>query len=26
MRRLDENPDVALHLTKSILMPWTNRR
>jgi proline dehydrogenase len=26
MRRLDENPDVAFHITKSIFMPWTNRR
>jgi proline dehydrogenase len=26
MRRLDENPDVAMHIVKSILMPWTNRR
>lgn len=26
MRRLRENPDVAVHITKSILMPWTNRR
>ena len=26
MRRLDENPDVAMHVVKSILMPWTNRR
>ncbi len=26
MRRLDENPDVAMHVFKSILMPWTNRR
>ena len=26
MRRLDENPDVAMHITKSIFMPWTNRR
>ena len=26
MRRLDENPDVAIHIVKSILMPWTNRR
>jgi proline dehydrogenase len=26
MRRLDENPDVAIHITKSIFMPWTNRR
>ena len=24
--RLDENPDVAMHITKSIFMPWTNRR
>lgn len=26
IRRLRENPDVAWHITKSILMPWTNRR
>jgi proline dehydrogenase len=26
MRRLDENPDVATHIVRSILMPWTNRR
>jgi len=26
MRRLDENPDVAWHIMKSIIMPWTNRR
>ncbi|MDP6640079.1 MAG: proline dehydrogenase family protein [Candidatus Poseidoniaceae archaeon] len=26
MRRLRENPDIAWHITKSILMPWTNRR
>mgnify|MGYP001242204387 CR=1 FL=1 len=26
MRRLDENPDVATHIVKSIFMPWTNRR
>ena len=26
MRRLDENPDVAIHIVKSIFMPWTNRR
>ena len=26
MRRLRENPDVAVHITKSLLMPWTNRR
>ena len=26
MRRLDENPDVATHIVKSLLMPWTNRR
>lgn len=26
MRRLDENPDVAWHIAKSIFMPWTNRR
>ncbi|RAH15347.1 MAG: hypothetical protein CMB56_003195 [Methanobacteriota archaeon] len=26
MRRLRENPDIAWHVTKSILFPWTNRR
>ena len=26
MRRLRENPDVAWHIAKSIIMPWTNRR
>ncbi|MBN16900.1 MAG: hypothetical protein CMB37_01905 [Euryarchaeota archaeon] len=26
MRRLDENPDVAMHIVKSLFMPWTNRR
>tara|TARA_Y100001970_G_scaffold71959_1_gene91354 strand:- start:4074 stop:5024 length:951 start_codon:yes stop_codon:yes gene_type:complete len=26
MRRLRENPDVAWHVAKSIVMPWTNRR
>ena len=26
MRRLRENPDVAVHITKSLLMPWTNKR
>jgi proline dehydrogenase len=26
MRRLRENPDIAWHVTKSILMPWTNRK
>ena len=26
MRRLRENPDVALHITKAVLFPWTNRR
>ncbi len=26
MRRLRENPDVAVHITKAFLMPWTNRR
>jgi proline dehydrogenase len=26
MRRLRENPDVAWHVAKSIIMPWTNRR
>tara|TARA_B100001250_G_scaffold412388_1_gene443456 strand:+ start:181 stop:1164 length:984 start_codon:yes stop_codon:yes gene_type:complete len=26
MRRLRENPGIAVHVTKSLLMPWTNRR
>ena len=26
MRRLRENPDVAVHVTKSLIFPWTNRR
>lgn len=26
MRRLRENPGVAVHVTKTLLMPWTNRR
>lgn len=26
LRRLRENPDVAWHIAKSFLMPWTNRR
>ena len=26
IRRLRENPDVAWHVAKSIIMPWTNRR
>ena len=26
MRRLRENPEVAIHITKALLMPWTNRR
>lgn len=26
MRRLRENPGIALHVTKTLLMPWTNRR
>ena len=26
MRRLRENPDVAWHVAKSMIMPWTNRR
>ena len=26
MRRLRENPGGAVHVTKSLLMPWTNRR
>jgi proline dehydrogenase len=26
MRRLRENPDVAVHITKAFLLPWTNRR
>ncbi len=25
MRRLRENPDVAWHVAKSLVMPWTNR-
>lgn len=26
IRRLRENPDVAWHIAKSFIMPWTNRR
>ena len=26
MRRLRENPEIAVHVTKALLMPWTNRR
>ena len=26
VRRLRENPDIAWHITKAFLMPWTNRR
>ncbi len=26
LRRLRENPDVAWHIAKSFIMPWTNRR
>ncbi len=26
LRRLRENPEVAVHVTKALLMPWTNRR
>lgn len=26
MRRLRENPEVAVHVTKALLMPWTNRQ
>jgi|TARA_B100001964_G_C14215630_1_gene592627 proline dehydrogenase len=26
IRRLRENPDVAWHIAKSMIMPWTNRR
>ena len=26
MRRLRENPEVAIHITKALLLPWTNRR
>ena len=26
MRRLRENPGIAVHVTKTLLMPWTNRR
>jgi proline dehydrogenase len=25
-RRLRENPDVAWHIAKALLLPWTNRR
>ena len=26
VRRLRENPDVAWHITKALLFPWSNRR
>jgi len=26
IRRLRENPDIAWHVTKAMLLPWTNRR
>jgi len=26
IRRLNENPEVATHVVKALLMPWTNRR
>jgi proline dehydrogenase len=26
IRRLRENPDIAWHIAKSFVMPWTNRR
>ncbi|MDE0953734.1 MAG: proline dehydrogenase family protein [Candidatus Poseidoniales archaeon] len=26
VRRIRENPDIAWHVTKTLLMPWTNRR
>ena len=26
IRRLRENPEVASHVVKALLMPWTNRR
>jgi len=26
IRRLRENPDIAWHIAKSVVMPWTNRR
>tara|TARA_B100000927_G_C16470806_1_gene471452 strand:- start:1535 stop:2494 length:960 start_codon:yes stop_codon:yes gene_type:complete len=26
IRRLNENPEVATHVLKTLLMPWTNRR
>jgi proline dehydrogenase len=26
IRRIRENPDIAWHVTKTLLMPWTNRR
>jgi len=26
VRRIRENPDIAWHVTKTIIMPWTNRR
>jgi proline dehydrogenase len=26
MRRLRENPEIAMHVAKAFLLPWTNRR
>jgi len=26
IRRLNENPEVATHVLKALLMPWTNRK
>jgi proline dehydrogenase len=26
VRRIRENPDIAWHVTKTIIMPWTNRK
>ncbi len=26
IRRIRENPDIAWHVTKTLLMPWTNRK
>ena len=26
LERIRENPDIAWHVTKTIIMPWTNRR
>ena len=26
MRRLRENPEVASHVAKALMMPWSNRR